>query len=1385
LGIYTHCKSDTLPNNTTRFEYGDEDRPHFLTEVIDSLGRSGVKTEYDDSGRLKQMVDANGSAVELVYDPNNSIQKVKDVFGKETTYVYDSRGNVLTEIDPLGKRVDRTFDGDNNVLTETVITTETGLNGWTTEWTYDAKGNKLSEKDGLGNVTRYSYNQFGQIQTKTNPLGRTTTYKYDNRGNLLSTDNSLGITKQTYDRSGNITAIIDAQGRETKFEYDSVGRVTNQIDALGNSTTYTYDASGKTLTETTTLATTNGSQTIIKRWTYDAEGRVTSETNSLGNVIQYEYDRLGNMTALIEKGVNDRRTEYRYDAKGQLEQTLYADGTSVRSIYDAASREIATIDQKGQTTHFVYDALDRLTETIYPDNTPSDLSDNPRTKTEYDKIGRIKASIDKRGNRIEYEYDRAGRPILIRDALNNETKYTYNAAGNRLTETDARNQTTKFVYDALGRPAETHFADGTRNITTYDAVGRRSSFTDQTGQTTYFVYDALNRPIEVIHPDNTPNNLSDNPRTKTEYNELGWVSAEIDELGNRQEYEYDLLGRVIESRSSCGCRRKTYTYDEFGNRISESDQLGHTTRFVYDELGRVVETRFADNTYTTTTYDELDRVIATTDQAGKKTEFEYDPQGQLVAVVDALKHRTEYGYDLSGNLISIKDTNGDVTTYEYDELRRRVATVLPDLQRSQTTYDASGNVISIKDFDKETVTYEYDALNRLTAEHFPDGRSVEYTYTPTGLRHTVTEREAGIARTTTYKYDERDRLLWRTEPDGRKIEYTYDAAGNIASVTTPSGRTAYTYDKYNQVTTVTDPDLGVTQYAYDKSGNLTRTEFPNGTIEIREYDNLNRLVFLKNFKVDPGTGQEVTISSYRYTLNAAGQRTKVEENNGRVVEYTYDDLYRLGSEKITDPVAGNRTIGYTYDNVGNRLTCNDSAEGLTTYTYDDNGQLLNETLNGEVTTYSYDDNGNLLSRFKSNTDKASYTWDEENRLIGAVVTDGLGTHNIEYRYDADGVRVASIVDGVETRYLIDTNQPHAQVLEEYTSDGTVRASYTYGLDLVSQERGSDRSFYYVDGLGSTRGLTNANGNVSDTYNYDAYGNLIGAAGSTVNNYLYAGEQYDPNLDDYYLRARYYDSETGRFSARDPFEGILMEPLSLAKYPYVHGNPVNAIDPSGLFLEDSVAAINISSILSTFQYLSPYLGAAGAGLAFSSGSSRTRSLPLPVAEALTTQCALNNDPNCRSGLPIVVYAAGNLEDHAVHINDAQKGYGNTAIQEQRSLLPAVLTRGLPQRTSPPWYDDTIYCNKDARAAYESRFFRRSACDEYPLDSTVEGGLDNYNSNRVSLKPVDLGESNLQGQLMRAFYREANVRLTDSFGVITLPEQRINSYWIDRNGVIGRP
>jgi len=84
----------------------------------------------------------------------------------------------------------------------------------------------------------------------------------------------------------------------------------------------------------------------------------------------------------------------------------------------------------------------------------------------------------------------------------------------------------------------------------------------------------------------------------------------------------------------------------------------------------------------------------------------------------------------------------------------------------------------------------------------------------------------------------------------------------------------------------------------------------------------------------------------------------------------------------------------------------------------------------------------------------------------------------------------------------------------------------------------------------------------DTSRYEAYGEEINGTGSVANKYLFAGEQYDQNLGDYYLRARYYDTDSGRFTRRDVYEGSLSNPLTLHKYIYANANPVNFTDPTG-------------------------------------------------------------------------------------------------------------------------------------------------------------------------------------------------------------------------------
>src|SRR5208337_662204 len=106
------------------------------------------------------------------------------------------------------------------------------------------------------------------------------------------------------------------------------------------------------------------------------------------------------------------------------------------------------------------------------------------------------------------------------------------------------------------------------------------------------------------------------------------------------------------------------------------------------------------------------------------------------------------------------------------------------------------------------------------------------------------------------------------------------------------------------------------------------------------------------------------------------------------------------------------------------------------------------------------------------------------------------------------------------------------------------------------------SFYGYDGFGTVRQLTNSAGTVTDSYEYDAFGNSFTRQGTTPNNYLYRGEQYDPDLGLYYLRARYYNPATGRFLSRDPLDHDPADPKALHKYLYAGGDPVDASDPTG-------------------------------------------------------------------------------------------------------------------------------------------------------------------------------------------------------------------------------
>ena len=585
-------------------------------------------------------------------------------------------------------------------------------------------------------------------------------------------------------------------------------------------------------------------------------------------------------------------------------------------------------------------------------------------------------------------------------------------------------------------------------------------------------------------------------------------------------------------------------------------------------------TTYDDKTTTQYQYDGPGNLTLVTDQAGNQVQYTYDLNNQLRSVVqknhpDPDHNTTAYGYDSHGNLTTLTDANAHTTQNGFDPLNQLGQETMPAGQTQTRLYDKAGNLVSLKDYNGHTTTYTYDAMNRLL-QRTPDAATGDvaesFTYTATGKRATMTDASG----TTTYGYDDHDRLVTKATPQGT-LSYTYDAAGNVASMASSNVNgisVGYTYDSLNRLATVVDNRLpagaNTTAYSYDPASNLATVTYPNGLQSTLTYDTLNRVTALNN-----------AAASYTYTLDGTvGNRTGVTERlttlpSARTVGWNYDGIYRLTNENITaDPNSKTGTVAYALDPVGNRLSQTASIPGIPTasFAYDADDRIL--------TTESYDANGNTTA-----SGSRTFTYDFANRLKSMTAS---GSPGVTLTYDGDGNRVMKTVGTTTTRYLVDDLNPtgYAQVVEEIGGAG-VQRTYTYGLQRISQNRivsgAGMPSFYGYDGGGSVRVLTDVTGTVTDTYDYDAWGNAVNTTGSTPNVYLYRGEQYDPDLGLYYLRARYFNPLTGRFLTRDPYEtcgcsacrcaacgraSYLRDPGKLHKYLYAAADPVARIDPSG-------------------------------------------------------------------------------------------------------------------------------------------------------------------------------------------------------------------------------
>ncbi len=973
-----------------------------------------------------------------------------------------------------------------------------------TSYNFDATYHLASIVDKNGNTIALTYTG-GNLTQVTDTAGRNIDFTYDASNRIVTITDPITRTVQfTYDPWGNLVTAQDANSNITLYTYDGFHQMLTAVDPRGSTVvTNVYDA---TLRVVNSQRDAKAGHTDYVYSVYDGDKRLTTFTDAMGNVTQHYHDK--QLRLVQEVNPNGDIGRYTYDDKGNRNTVTDKNGKTTKYVYDAAGNVLSKEDALNHISTITYDAT----------------TNNPLTRT------------DALNNTTTFTYDANGNLLTVKDALNNSATNTYNAAGQVLTTTDARNNTTTNTYDTQGNLIQVTDALNNSTVLTYDGAGRRLTKKDALNRTTSFTYDNNDNLLSSIDPnlksaaatyDGNNNRITasdkrgnvtqfaydvkdlltttTDPLTKTvvnTYDALDRKTAVQDKNGNTAQFAYDGVGNLISAANALN-QVTHYTYDANGNRLSATDAMLHVTQYTYDAMNRQVTAADALANQTTTAYDVLGRVASTTNAKGQVTSLAYDNIGRLTQVTDASGGTVKYTYDTNGNRLTMTDPNGHITSYTYDALNRLITKTEP-LGVTQYQYDAVGNRKQLTQPNGTIIQYAYDNLNRLQTITYPDTTTVGFTYDFDGNRTGMTD----ALGTSSAQYDALGRMTSYTDAYGKTVGYGYDFNGNRTSLTYPGAKTAsYAYDALNRMTGVTDWLTHQTTYSYDTAGRLTGSNDPNSVATAYGFDIANRLTSLSH-------AQGATpIASYAYTLDEIGNHKQVTQ---------------------TEPLPAVVTPGtasYTYD-TENRLTA----------------------INGVANTY--DLNGNMTAK---GTD--AYTYDIEDRLQQST----LGGTASQYQYDGLGHRYAKTSAGATTRYVLDLNSTLSKVLMETDAAGAASAYYVYGLGLISRiSAAGTASYYHFDTRGSTIALTDAAGTVTDKYAYDPFGNLTNSQGATPNPFKYVGQYgvMDEGSGLYYIRARYYDAQIGRFINKDPKMGNDQDGQSLNRYAYAQNNPVRFVDVSG-------------------------------------------------------------------------------------------------------------------------------------------------------------------------------------------------------------------------------
>jgi RHS repeat-associated protein len=748
------------------------------------------------------------------------------------------------------------------------------------------------------------------------------------------------------------------------------------------------------------------------------------------------------------------------------------------------------------------------------------------------------------------------------------------------------------VFDPKGyRP------DGTLSptiITTYDKNGNKVTVTDANGTVTQMTYDARNRAVRTII------DITGLGTFDPAFNGTDLVTTTLYTLVDKPRVAKDSRGNATTTAYDLAYRITSVSQPQVADAESGGTLKVPVMQTAYDLNSNVVRMTDPRGIVTTTTYDELNRVRTVTQAAGTAdqvvTESQYDAGNNVIALI--LKNGGQNGGD-------------QTTSYLFDAYNRKVSETLPspDGQARVTTltYNPNGTLQSRKDPLGQVAEMLYDRASRLTSSvHKRANGTIEetrtYVYTKTGKPQDVTD----IAGASHMDYDNQDRLLAeRRTPVATAgqaaytVYYAYDAVGSRTRVIYPgTSRTLVSaYDRASRLVEVRD-GAKTTFFTYDQNGNRLTETTPNGVLTTSQFDVLNRAIWSVSSKA--GT----VIARYDYTFDLVGNRRQMVETLSpqapRTVSYIYDAQYRLTSET---------TSGFsqvlTYDPAGNRTKLTRVEGGtttVTTYVCDPLNRLLSssQAINGgavAVTQYAYDLNGNQTSQTIPGRPVITMVWDTLNRLVGGNVL-GL-TAGIGQSYDYRTRRQTKANATTVTFYRYDQGDSFQELQSAAMQVEFVRGSGMGGGigSILYSDRtmagGSEETFTYNPSVGNVVALTNGIGATTETNRFDAFGNIIAATGTSLNNRLANTKERDVSISGVFTLDnhgfRYYNPITGRYISRDP----LGYKDGANCYIYVGNNPINRIDPLGLWSWSGFGSGLISVVTEPFKMAADVVTVAGA------------------------------------------------------------------------------------------------------------------------------------------------------------------------------------------------